>query len=364
MNSREKERLALRDARKTAMKSQYARRRRERRVAAKPRLKLATENGFYVLTAPNSLNVATRFGVPILALLILLAVFRSEWIPVVAGFILIVFVWMIFLEKWHPQAWPATITARPDGTFETRGGMRRSVLDDGMIRDATIEAWHGKETALVSWRLKTDHGGTEFQKFGDADVRTLRTFAEKIGARFSIDRPEQAESEGFEERGGWPKFLLTTAAFVGGLAALLWYIPKHASSEEDISFTNRSLTGTFRSTNKDLGQWTLQPTACLDGHERGFQGIAFQFPIGSPIEEIRVDTAREGDNVVEVRLADSKGTVFRVRERECQKMDGTIDRTNLEINGRPQYRLKGNTHFSCPKQGLQGDAEYDGCLPQ
>lgn len=152
-------------------------------------------------------------------------------------------------------------------------------------------------------------------------------------------------------------------AVVAGL--LVWIVLRTLpSSDDDATPGNRSLTGTFRSTNEDLGQWTLHPTACLDGHERGFQGIAFQFPTGSPIEEIRVDTAREGDNVVEVRLADSKGTVFRVRERECAKMDGTIDRTNLEINGRPQYRLKGNTHFSCPKQGLQGDAEYDGCLPQ
>jgi hypothetical protein len=150
-----------------------------------------------------------------------------------------------------------------------------------------------------------------------------------------------------------------------GVAVLLclWLIPKSLGVSDDISLVNKSLAGRFQSTNERLGRWTLTPTRCLSGIERGMNGLVFVFGNGQPVEEIRVDTAREGDNVVEVRMADRQGSVYRVRERECKVIEGSITTTHITVNGEPIERLVGNMHFSCPAEGLEGTASFDGCIP-
>ena len=99
----------------------------------------------------------------------------------------------------------------------------------------------------------------------------------------------------------------TALAAAGMIGWAIYEVSKISSSTDGAvaeTFTNKSLQGTFTSTNNRLGHWTLSPTSCLTGRELGFQGISFQFAVGSPVEEIRLDTARHGDNVVDVRLAD------------------------------------------------------------
>src|SRR5262245_7814939 len=119
-----------------------------------------------------------------------------------------------------------------------------------------------------------------------------------------------------DEAASWWKSLGVVLLIFGALGGLLYWLPARLH-DPDFNFEHKSLQGSVRSTNKELGTWNLSPTGCVAGRELGFEGIAFQFAAGSPVEEIRVDSAREGDNVVEVRLADRKGTHYRVREREC-----------------------------------------------
>lgn len=130
------------------------------------------------------------------------------------------------------------------------------------------------------------------------------------------------------------------------------------------NFQNTALSGSFTSSNQKLGEWTLTPSQCLAGRELGFQGIAFLFGAGEPVEDIRIDTARWGDNIVEVRLADRSGTTYRVREAECKVIEGTIVKKNVSLNGRPMHRLNGDINFECPDHGLSGKASFSGCLPE
>lgn len=129
-------------------------------------------------------------------------------------------------------------------------------------------------------------------------------------------------------------------------------------------FENTRLEGEFDSSNETLGSWQVSPNRCLDGRELGFEGLAFFFPTGSPVDSIRIDTARDGDNLIEVRLDDRTGTTYRVHEAECEAIDGTSSATHVEINHRRMYRLKGKIHFSCPKHRIEGWASFSGCLPE
>jgi hypothetical protein len=120
---------------------------------------------------------------------------------------------------------------------------------------------------------------------------------------------------------------------------------------------------TFESNNATVGRWKLEAKACLSGPQRGVEGVVFTFANGSPVEEIRLDNARKGDNVVEVRLADRSGTVYRVRERECELFTSNIEVADLEFVGEILRRSTGSFAFSCPAHGLAGKATFDGCLP-
>lgn len=125
----------------------------------------------------------------------------------------------------------------------------------------------------------------------------------------------------------------------------------------------KEVQASFTSTNKQLGTWSLSATGCLAGVERGFEGVVFTFANDSPVEEIRVDDARAGDNVVEVRLADKSGTAYRVRERECESIQGRVEAEYIDVNGRPMRQIAGEVSFACAKEGLAGKAVFDGCLP-
>lgn len=129
-------------------------------------------------------------------------------------------------------------------------------------------------------------------------------------------------------------------------------------------FENSQLEGQFESSNETLGSWTVSPSRCVDGRELGFDGIAFFFPAGSPVASIRIDTARDGDNVIEVHLDDRNGTTYRVHEAECETIDGSSAATHVEINHRRMFRLKGKIHYACPKHGIDGWARFSGCLPE
>jgi hypothetical protein len=129
---------------------------------------------------------------------------------------------------------------------------------------------------------------------------------------------------------------------------------------------NKPLEGTFRSLGPphepDLGSWQIEPTSCMDGKERGFDGIIFAFRTG-PVREIRVDSSRPNDNIVEIRLADANPNPPRFQERDCKKIAGTIRRSSVVLNGRHMYRLAGSFEIDCPEHGLSGTAVFDGCLP-
>lgn len=148
-----------------------------------------------------------------------------------------------------------------------------------------------------------------------------------------------------------------------GLGVML-YFASHGPTAARRVFKNVPVEGRFRSTNDTLGHWQLQPVSCLDGSEAGFDGILFHFASGSPVEQISIDASRDGDNVVEVRLADRSGTKYRVHEHECKEITGQVERTHVSLRGHDMMHVKGWIRYDCPEQGLSGQAKVDGCLPE
>lgn len=142
-----------------------------------------------------------------------------------------------------------------------------------------------------------------------------------------------------------------------------------------------TVSGEFSANHPELGTWTIRPTACEDGREYGFQGLLLRFtlPPAVPVtpeapppavpsrtpatgpEEIRLDLARTGDNVIELRYPDRDGTVRRVRERECAAITGSLTRTESE--GGPT-KVRGSGSIDCPAFGLRGRFEVVGCIPR
>lgn len=123
------------------------------------------------------------------------------------------------------------------------------------------------------------------------------------------------------------------------------------------------LSGSFRlAKGEHRAAWQAMPTTCVDGKERGFEGIAFEFSTGA-VTAVRIDTSRAGDNTVEVHFADPGRPPVIAREGDCNRIDGSIRRSNYVLNGRHMYRLTGTIRADCPKQGITGHATFDGCLP-
>jgi hypothetical protein len=261
--------------------------------------------------------------------------------------------------------------ASRDGRFTVFGLTKRLPKKRGLLNDVvvTIDIDTDYDLGTVEWLFPV----FQFDGFGTRDLDVVKAFCAaaqvkcKVSERFANsadDYTDNRDSNIDWWRNGVP--VVGGLMGIGFLVAICLNECRSSSARErspSFSLTNRSLTGTFRSTNAKLGAWTLSPAHCVSGRERGFVGVAFDFAPGSPVEEIRLDAAREGDNVVEVRLADRAGTVYRVRERECEAITGRTEQSNITLNGRPLLRLVGNNHFACAAQGLYGDATYDGCLP-
>ncbi len=140
--------------------------------------------------------------------------------------------------------------------------------------------------------------------------------------------------------------------------------------------------GEFAADHPELGTWTATPIACEDGQAYGFVGIVFRFalPASSPTaeappppvgtasrtpttqpEEIRLDLARNGDNVIELRYPDRDGTVRRVRERECAAITGSLNRREFDGG---VVRVRGQGRLDCPAFRLRASFDVDGCLPR
>ncbi|MDB4991607.1 MAG: hypothetical protein JWN04_6785 [Myxococcaceae bacterium] len=128
-------------------------------------------------------------------------------------------------------------------------------------------------------------------------------------------------------------------------------------------FINTSLEGSFTSTGGQLGTWTIHPSSCLDGHERGFQGTLLAFDSG-PVKELRIETVRKKQKLVSVYLDDEKGSVVQLRAGDCDAVTAETHTSNVELNGLDMRRLRGSLTVSCARAGLTGHAEFDGCLPQ
>ena len=126
-------------------------------------------------------------------------------------------------------------------------------------------------------------------------------------------------------------------------------------------FSNTTLEGSFSGSGGKLGTWTLTPTGCLDGKERGFEGMLFVFEDG-PVKELRVNASPRKHDSVSVHLNDAKGSVIQLRERDCKVIDGERHMSSRSLNGRNMRRLRGHVRIVCP--GLEGQAKFDGCLPE
>jgi hypothetical protein len=127
--------------------------------------------------------------------------------------------------------------------------------------------------------------------------------------------------------------------------------------------TNKKLEGSFSADHPDIGTWSLTPTSCESGRDHGFVGMLYRFDAGAPIQELRIDVARDGDNLIEIHYPDRDATVKRIREAECATIGGSITQQNVSLNGRPMVRLVGVSELDCPDFKLKGHAEFDGCLP-
>jgi hypothetical protein len=363
LNVLEEERLRLHKAK-----------RRSRRELRPPRLSYVESPSGWTLTVPpnaDQVRLLVRTTAVAAAAIVATLVLEHSWgargISLFLGVLLPFMFAMPYLSGLRRTTW---IDVGKDGQITIHGRRASNVLHRGQARTSTVRVDFENRTALAEWKVISDKkSNLTFQGCGDRDIQVLKEFCAAARIPVETARPEEAEKAAFlsrDERRSQIKgfgFLFTGLA---GFLVLLAVAPTvcRVTDQGENPFANKSLKGSFHSANKELGEWTLTPGACLSGSERGFEGVAFLFPAGAPVEEIHVDTAREGDNVVEIRLADRTGTVARYRERECQVMDGVIDRTNVVVNGRHMFRLKGNTRFSCPAQGLSGSAEFDGCLPQ
>jgi hypothetical protein len=148
------------------------------------------------------------------------------------------------------------------------------------------------------------------------------------------------------------------AALAFGITAGVGAYGNRVEAKAVREFSNAKLEGSFTASGGKLGTWTVTPSGCLDGKERGFEGMLFVFEEG-PVRELRIDTARKKQNTVSVHLDDESGSVVQLRERECQVISGERHVSNRQLDGRDMRRLRGNVRIVCP--GLKGQARFDGC---
>src|SRR5688572_1025581 len=90
---------------------------------------------------------------------------------------------------------------------------------------------------------------------------------------------------------------LLAAALAFGITAGVGSYGNRVEAEAARQFNNAKLEGSFSASGGKLGEWTVTPSRCLDGKERGFEGMLFVFEDG-PVRELRLDTTRKKQNVV------------------------------------------------------------------
>ena len=359
----------------------YAERRRLRRQNLPPRLSYKEDPDGWHLTIPAS----KRITAALVRSLLLAAILSASWTlaflrPDYEGWILgVVFApfpaFYLFdsyrVARYRYRQSLVTFHVARDARFVIQGWRPGLLLHRGTSAEAAVGFGYSDDDALAFIVLP---GGTFRFAFGERDLAVLSAFAKASGVRVTSEPtkkgstdPREADAGAFADYEAKKRWLIGGAILFAGVAAMvLWPRPptRFEREEAELLARPRSLTGSFHSTNDGLGRWTLSPSACLGGFERGFFGIAFLFPAGSPVEEIRLDATEKEDQVIEIHPSDRKGTVTRFRQRECDAIEADLDQTYVTVGGRRMLHEKGSAHFSCPKLGISGDATFEGCLPQ
>jgi hypothetical protein len=124
------------------------------------------------------------------------------------------------------------------------------------------------------------------------------------------------------------------------------------------------IKGSFSANHESVGSWTLQPSKCLSGVERGFRGVVLQFAAGSAIRELRLDDEREGDNVVQFLFFDPNRAPVSIREKDCVEISGQTVLRIWDVNDRRVEEVdQGDLKLDCPPLQLRGHVYYKGCWP-
>lgn len=140
----------------------------------------------------------------------------------------------------------------------------------------------------------------------------------------------------------------------------LFLVPILFRSSED-RLGDSYLKGSISADHPSIGTWTLAPDRCLSGQERGFDGIVFNFPAGSPIRELRLTRAEPGQHWLDLYLVDPKQPPVRIAESECEKIESEYRVFNVRDGGRRMEFLRGTDDVQCKLYGLKAHFAYNGC---
>lgn len=271
--------------------------------------------------------------------------------------------WPLFALTAVSLVMPVLLFAAPVGRYRVmRDGRMAAISWSGRIRlvgdRSRLSAYHreGKDRIVLSIDGTLD---TDLSDVGSADVAALQQFCAASGVELESHRASRSEL--IELAGGrfhWAPVAVPALAG-GGFMALLVLLPMRCGP----AVKRQTLDGRFTARSVAVGTWSLRPRRCLSGRERGFEGVAFLFAPGDPVEELRLDATTDGDNAIVVHLRESPGRPFQVREGACKHIKGQVTQHNQMRNGRPMTRLEGSVSFECPAAGIEGEARFSGCLP-
>jgi hypothetical protein len=151
--------------------------------------------------------------------------------------------------------------------------------------------------------------------------------------------------------------LLAAAAALGITAAVGSYSGR-IGADVMRQLGKASLTGSFSASGGKLGTWTVSPSRCLDGKERGFEGLLFVFEDG-PVKELRIDTARKSQSTVSVLLGDERASLIKLRERDCQRVSVKRLASNRRQPPKARAVQTGSVLIACAE--LKGQAAFESC---
>lgn len=271
--------------------------------------------------------------------------------------------WLLFALTGVSLVMPVLLFAAPMGRYRVmRDGRMAAIGWGGRIRlvgdRSRLSAYHGegKDRIVLSIDGTID---ADLSDVGSADVAALQRFCAASGVELESHRASRSEL--IQLAGGrfpWAPVALPVLGG-GGFVALLLLLPMWCLP----AVKRQTLEGRFEARSAEVGTWSLRPKRCLSGRERGFEGVAFLFAPGDPVEELRLDAATDGDNAIVVHLRERPGRPFQVREGACKHIKGQVAQQNQVRNGRPMTRLEGRVSFACPAAGIEGEARFSGCLP-